>query len=86
MLGHLEILDGKIVHDILFCCSPPQIRDNLNLEGQECNHAIATLACFLVQEGADQYIANKHGLTPLQRCPAELATVIVSFEGPKGGR
>lgn len=63
-----------------------QVRERLNLDGQEALHATAIIACFLIQEGADQYVMNNKGLPPLQVCPAELVALVVDFKGPEGGR
>ena len=63
-----------------------QVQSILNLDGNETIHNTAAIACFLIQEGADQYIKNNKGLNPLEVCPPELVALIVEFKGPEGRR
>ena len=37
------------------------------------------VACMLVQEGADPLIKNTRGESPLQKCPADVGSVIKMF-------
>ena len=56
-----------------------QMRKNFRLEGDGTDHTSAVMACFLVQEGADLYIPNKKGNTPLLICSPDIATLVTRF-------
>lgn len=58
-----------------------KVRESLNISEDSPSHANATVACFLVQEGANIYVQNKKGHTPLQLCPADVAAIITPFVG-----
>ena len=55
-----------------------QVRDLL-----PADKSTATVACLLVQEGAEMFLSNKKSLTPLQLCSAEVATVVMGFPSKK---
>ena len=40
-----------------------------------------TVACFLVQEGAEIHLQNKNCHTPLQLCSPEIITIVMTFTG-----
>lgn len=48
-------------------------------EGENQEHTQAAVACFLVQEGADLYIHNNKGLTPLTICSANIVTIVTKY-------
>lgn len=58
-----------------------QVREKVNISEDNPSHASATIACFLVQEGANIYVQNNKGHTPLQLCQPDIAALITSFIG-----
>ena len=61
-----------------------QVREVFGIEGDSPTHASATIACFLVQEGADMYTYNKKGHTPLQICAPDVASLVTTFTRREG--
>ena len=70
-------IDNNSVH-ILFIFKVRQ-----NIQGDTAAHASATVACFLVQEGAGMYLQNKKGHTPLQLCSPDVAALVTTFAEKK---
>ena len=62
-----------------------QVRENFGIVGDgSSTHGGATVACFLVQEGANMYVQNQKGHTPLQLCSPDIAALVTTFAGRKG--
>ena len=56
-----------------------QVRDSFGSSGDAGPHITATVACFLIQEGANMSLQNKKGLTPLQACSPEVISMVMTF-------
>jgi hypothetical protein len=57
-----------------------QVRDSFNCPGDVGPHATATVACFLIQEGASIVTQNKKGQIPLQTCTPEVVSLVMNFK------
>ena len=57
-----------------------QVRESLGHPGDVGPHATATVACFLIQEGASIVTQNKKGHTPLQSCTPEVVALVMAFK------
>ena len=64
----------------LSSCCVSQVRESFGRRGDVGPHATATVACFLIQEGASMTIQNKKGHTPLQRCTPEVVSLVMAFK------
>ena len=53
------------------------MRKNFNIEGGSAKSAV--IACFLVQEGAELYMQNHKGNTPLLICSPDVAALVTKF-------
>ena len=56
-----------------------QVCESFGLSEDTGPHAEATVACFLIQEGADILLENNQGLTPLQICSPEVIALVMTF-------
>ena len=56
-----------------------QVRESLGRPGDSGPHAKATVACFLIQEGANFFVTNNKGQTPLEVALSEVVTVVMAF-------
>lgn len=76
---HIAMMRETI--DVLSVDTPQmeKMRKNFRLEGDGTDHTSAVMACFLVQEGANLYISNKKGNTPLVICSPDIATLVTRF-------
>jgi hypothetical protein len=68
----------SILAALLF--SSLQVRESFNRPGDVGPHATATVACFLIQEGASIVTQNKKGHTPLQACTPEIVSLVMAFK------
>ena len=61
-------------------CLIPQVKKALEDEfpGQRLEPYVIVV-CFLIQEGADLDISDKHGQSPLLRCPPDTLSLIMEF-------
>ena len=57
-----------------------QVRESFDRPGDVGPHATATVACFLIQEGASIVIPNKKGQIPLQTCTPDVVSLVMSFK------
>ena len=57
-----------------------QVRESFGRPGDVGSHATATVACFLIQEGASIVIQNKKGHAPLQACTPEVVSLVMAFK------
>ena len=55
-----------------------QVQDELKNGHENVGLGVIT-ACFLVQEGADVYIQNIKGHTPLQLSPPNVITIVMKY-------
>ena len=60
------------------------MQENFGVVGNGSTQLSATVACFLVQEGANMYIQNLTGRTPLQLCSPDTAALVTTFAERKG--
>ena len=61
------------------CCAS-QVRESLGRPDDTGPHTSVTVACFLIQEGADILQQNKKGHTPLQTCTPEVVSMVTRFK------
>ena len=57
-----------------------QVRESFDRPGDVGPHATATVACFLIQEGASIVTQNKKGHTPLQSCTPDIVALVMAFK------
>jgi hypothetical protein len=57
-----------------------QVRESFDRPGDVGPHATATVACFLIQEGASIVTQNKKGQIPLQTCTPEVVSLVMNFK------
>ena len=57
-----------------------QVRESFGRSGDVGPHATATVACFLIQEGASIVIQNKKGRLPLQSCSPDVVSLVMNFK------
>ena len=64
------------MYDIFFV----QVQDSIGMD-VDVQTQSATIACFLVQEGADVHIQNSKGHTPLQHASPQVISLAMSYGG-----
>lgn len=76
---HLTLLREAV--DTLSADTPQlkKVRQCLQSKDDTIPLASATVAGFLVQEGADMYLQNRKGRTPLQLCSTDVAAILTTF-------
>ena len=57
-----------------------KVHESLGTSKDSGPHATATVACFLVQEGADMSLHNNQGLSPVEVCSPEVAAIVMTFK------
>ena len=57
-----------------------QVLESFGRPGDSGPHAKATVACFLIQEGANSLVVNKKGHAPLQVCSPEVVSLVMTFK------
>ena len=70
---------GRVVKACNLSCVL-QVHESFGRPGDVGLHATATVACFLIQEGASIVIQNKKGHTPLQACTPEVVSLVMAFK------
>ena len=86
----LETLDKDYTNSYITIISPHgllcimlllymQVKDSLTHPMHNIAESVATIVCFLVQEGASIDIQNNKGQTPLQLCTPAMAAVITTL-------
>ena len=65
---------------VIFSYSMVQVCESLRRPGDVGPHATATVACFLIQEGASIVTQNKKGHTPLQSCTPDVIALVMAFK------
>ena len=57
-----------------------QVRESFGRPGDVGPHATATVACFLIQEGASIVVQNKKGHIPLQTRSPDVVSLVMNFK------
>ena len=60
-------------------CARTQIHDELSRLPLDSVPVFLTVACFLVQEGADMSLRNHRGQTAAQACPRDKRDVLLNY-------
>lgn len=56
-----------------------QVQESFTIPGDSASLGTATVACFLIQEGADASICNNQGLSPTEVCSPVVAAMVMTF-------
>ena len=56
-----------------------QVRESFDIPSDSGAVTTATVACFLIQEGADTLICNNQGLSPTEVCSPVITAMVMTF-------
>ena len=77
-----SIAHNNVQSKVLFECiilHSLQIHDELSRLPLDSVPVFLTVACFLVQEGADIKLRNNRGQTAAQACPADKRDILINY-------
>ena len=74
---YMNVIKGEKVNAIKY--SSLQVRESFGLPDDSSPLTTATVACFLIQEGADDSLCNNQGLSPVEVCSPVVASMVMTF-------